>query len=287
MERFYKYSAGRHRKGYRWRPANSKRNIMTCNPCQFIGKPKLYHYTSIAKAISILSTNKLFMGKLSNMNDINESYRPLSTYNEDGKGFENEDILKDAVQELKNYCQTSLSTDGVYPGFYIPAMWGHYADKGYGACIVFDKDALIRKLESKSDFYYKEVTYREEKDFNPNIIIRGNPRDYFRENLYDIFFEKSDCWKCEQEFRIISNAAKRPVSIDITGCVMAIVMCYAHGDNNHHNSVSGTDDYYRLKSMFPDYPILEWANGVCGCCLLDRNGNQWFPQDNSTYDVDV
>lgn len=227
------------------------------------------------------------MGKLSNMNDINESYRPLSTYIEDGKGFENEDILKDAVQELKNYCQTSLSTDGEYPGFYIPAMWGHYADNGYGVCIVFDKDALIRKLEGKSDFYYKEVVYREEKNFDPNIIISGNPRDYFRENIYDIFFEKSDCWRYEQEFRIISNAAKMPVSIDITGCVMAIVMCHARGDNNHQEVVFGTDDYYRLKSMFPGYPILELGNGVCGVVLRDIDGNQWHPQENSIRDVNV
>lgn len=74
----YKYRADRHRKGYRWRSSSSVKNIVKSNPTIFVLKQKLYHYTPLERAISILSSNKLFMGKLAGMNDINESYRPLA-----------------------------------------------------------------------------------------------------------------------------------------------------------------------------------------------------------------
>ena len=81
------------------------------------------------------------MGKLAGMNDINESYRPLSSYIEDGdsSNTDSQKKLEAAESQLKRIRQTSLSMDDETPGFAIPAMWGHYADKGEGICIVFDK----------------------------------------------------------------------------------------------------------------------------------------------------
>lgn len=242
----------------------------------------------MARAISILATNRLFMGRQAGMNDINESYRSLAAYVDAGgkSPAKTQCLLRAAERQLHAYRQTSLSIDGKFPGFAIPAMWGHYADKGTGVCIVFDKDDLVRRLGSIRGYYFERVKYI--KDFDPNITISGSPAKYFRENIRDIFFNKSDCWEYEQEFRIIRCAADEPANIDISGCVMAIVMCYAEGDNNHQSSCFCTEAYRKLKLLFPDYPILEWSTGPCGSNLRDADGNQWFPDaSNENIYLDV
>lgn len=38
----------------------------------------------------------------------------------------------------------------------ISAMWGHYADKNHGVCIVFDKNKLVEILK-KQNCLYKAV----------------------------------------------------------------------------------------------------------------------------------
>ena len=49
--------------------------------------------------------------------------------------------------ELRRYQQISFAQDRecedcTYLGFDLHSMWGLYADKGYGVCLVFDKDKL-------------------------------------------------------------------------------------------------------------------------------------------------
>ena len=109
-----------------------KRNM---NRDTFLKTEKLYHYTSFESAIKILVSNKLLFGKLSNLNDINESFRPL--FYSSSINHEN------ALKELSKYKQISLARDGKLKGFAIPSMWGHYAEKGYGVCLVFDKRSCL------------------------------------------------------------------------------------------------------------------------------------------------
>lgn len=43
----------------------------------------------------------------------------------------------------------------IYEGFNLHTMWGLYADKGYGACLVFDKN----KLKLAEGDYARDVEY--------------------------------------------------------------------------------------------------------------------------------
>ena len=182
--------------------------------------------------------------------------------------------IKVAEEQLQRIRQTSLSVDGEMRGFANPIMWGHYADRGEGICIVLDKEALIRKLEGNRGFHYGLVTY--EKDFNPDITIGKNPEIYFLEHMNDIFFKKSDCWKPEQEFRIIRWADNSPAYVDISGCVIALVMCYARS-HERQEVVFGSESYKKLQLLFPNYPILEWSTDECDSNLHDAGGKQWYP----------
>ena len=63
--------------------------------------------------------------------------------------------------------QISFSQDRVvdgcyYLGFDLHTMWGLYADKGYGVCLVFDKD----KLELHPGDYAADINYA-------NLISQG------------------------------------------------------------------------------------------------------------------
>lgn len=246
------------------------------NPELFRQKEKLYHYTTLSAAISILATSRLFMSKLEGLNDINESYRHLSTYvtgdNKEGKR------LEDAETELKNYWQASLSVDDSKPGFAIPAMWGHYAERGFGACIVLDKQAIISKL-SKSDCYtYGQVSYPD--DYDGGICIDGDPIEYFESNKKIIFFQKTKDWTYEQEFRIICRGDKERAMIDLEGCVMAVILCYAKGIDNGKDSCFSSLAYKRLKSLFPNIPILEGYISDVEPNLRGADGNKWYPKED-------
>ena len=280
----YRYRTDRHRNSYRWRSATKIEKIMECNPYLFNLKQKLYHYTTYERAISILSTNKLFMGTLSSLNDINESYRPLSACIGKGETGDTWNRLAIAENLLQNIRQTSLSIDGDIPGFAIPAMWGHYAEKGEGICIVFDKDMLVRRLKQTPGFHCREVDYI--KNYNPNITIDRNMKKYFIQNLDEIFFIKDDCWKYEQEFRIICRADNRPAYVDISASVIAIVMCYARG-NNHQENCFTSESYKKLRLLFPHYPILEWSTSVCDSNLKNSYGQQWYPLPDNQIKLDV
>lgn len=106
----------------------------------FIETPKLYHYTTFESAEKILTSNSLKFSKLSNMNDINESYRPVI----DSLGIE---------ISLEWIGQISLTQDGYRKGYAIPSLWGHYAQKGNGACLVFNKEKLLGQVDDAFEYY--------------------------------------------------------------------------------------------------------------------------------------
>jgi hypothetical protein len=105
----------------------------------FYNTEKLYHYTSFNTVLNILMTNELWFNHLKDLNDINELYRPLFYEKLSPK------IEKMAEREIRLYQQVSLTRDSCRMGFDIPAMWGHYGDKGKGVCVIFDKKKLLDK----------------------------------------------------------------------------------------------------------------------------------------------
>lgn len=280
----YKYQANRYRKGFRWRVKSPKRIKMKMSPIAFSQTEKLYHYTSIDNAIAIISTGSFRMSKMEKMNDINESYRPISCYIENYDSDKDYDKLAAAEKELHNYRQASMTIDDGLPGFALTPMWGHYADKGNGICIVFDKWLLLEKLRIGGAYYPLRVQYTD--NYDNNIFIKGDPAKFFRDNINALFFKKSEEWKHEQEFRIIRYCRDKPSNFFVNECVIAIIMCFGEDDSRHDETVFNSANYRRLKSLFPDIPILEWANGPCGYTLGDSAGNSWYPPSEK-YDIDV
>ena len=188
---------------------------------EFIQTYKLYHYTTFDSALKILLTKTLRFGKLANMNDIYEQYRQFG-YSVIGT----QDLDTIFHNEIAKYKQISLTQDSKNKegrlGFDIPAMWGHYAEKGRGVCIVLDANILFNRLEKTCS--HGTITYNRTHDdvaIDDNIATIEDVLQYIINNKKRIFFEKSEDWSYEQEYRIVSSVMD---VLDISDCIMCVII---------------------------------------------------------------
>lgn len=162
---------------------------------------KLYHYTTFDNAVKILLGSQLKFSSLSNMNDF---YETSKIFGCDGRA--NHELLDFLEEEIHKYKQISLVVDKKRMGFDIPAMWGHYADKNHGVCIVLNKEKIIATLDKLGCYNY-EVKYTTKacRWFPTTITQKTNIESYIKRNIKQIFYLKTPDWKYEQEFRVISK----------------------------------------------------------------------------------
>lgn len=158
----------------------------------------IYHYTTLNSALIILDSKRLKFSDMSNSNDINESWRPKYT-NPDGTPWND-------VNEYRTICFTKDS-DG-FCGFTRSSMWGHYADRGYGVCLVFDRDAIVSRIST--GIKYKDI-------------------DYENGESAEVPFRKTKEWAIEAEFRIakIKNSGDDEYLDFDENALVAIIMYYA------------------------------------------------------------
>ena len=242
------------------------REIMT--PKLFQKTDKLYHYTSFETALKIIASGKLRYGRLRDMNDVNEAYRYV---------YYNKDLnisFQDVLQELSLYRQLSFSVDGVNCGYNISPMWGHYAHKGRGVCLVFDKNKIDKLLSSETNVYCGAITYTPK--YNGEIDLKTSNIPYSIANQRDeIFFSKSSEWEYEQEYRVVKkfNDTDGDEFLDIKDCIIAVIMYYAD-DVNYNDKIFDSLNYHILKRMNEEnYLILELSNTLgCEATLCDCDG---------------
>ena len=225
---------------------------------------KLYHYTSVASALKILDSNKLRFGELKRMNDINEAYRDI--FYDDGV---NEKSLN---KELSRYKQISFTKDTPNCGYAIPAMWGHYAERGNGVCLVFDKAKLLSRLTPRMQA--AAVGY--EKNHTGNITVDSeNITAYFKQHTDEIFFTKTMDWSYEQEFRVlIRTNGKGSIYLPLEDSIVAIIMNYAEDVEPSH-SVFDSFNAKLFEKMFPEIQVLEMGEWTETANLRDKNGYKW------------
>lgn len=177
---------------------------------QFESTEKLYHYTNIDSACKILESMSLRFGSLKELNDPQESRRAIFA-----------DLHKDPVlwsNLCKKFRQLSLSRDGVAPGFMIQSMWSHYADKGNGVCLVFDKQKLLEQFRNKS-IWNDAVNYIQ--DYVSDIILASE--DDLIHKYNDVFFNKDLSWEPEQEYRIVSYSSEI-TQVNISDSLMGVIL---------------------------------------------------------------
>ena len=228
---------------------------------------KLYHFTSFESAIKIIASHKLRYSPIQGLNDINESYRSIFA----GKF---QDIAK-VQREIQKYRQISLTRDIPQLGFLISAMWGHYAQKGLGACLIFNQQILQSQLDSGT--YSKAINYQK----YDNTIVVPNITDiaqYIEEHRIHLFFRKTDDWSYEQEFRIIKKS-ETDEYLDYGDALVGIILCYA-SDIKSKNSVFESVQYTIIRQMNIAIPIFEYGTLFGSRNLRDANGNEIYSDNN-------
>ena len=233
---------------------------------------KLYHYTKFESAIKIISSQQQKFGTLESMNDINESYKAIF--------YQSDEIPPETVKScLRNYRQISLTMDKPgRQGFDIPAMWGHYADKGDGVCLVYDKNKLLASINGKP---YKQgkITYTNKYD-NTIIVDDDDIYCFLKQHCKELFFTKTRDWSYEQEFRILAISTKDPLFLPLNGSIIAVIM---HSTND--DSIFGTVNA-EIISKITDLPLLEYAHWFGQTTLNDSNEHDWLHiKEEQTLDI--
>lgn len=148
---------------------------------------KLYHYTSVASLIGILSKKELWLGNTANMNDKTEIIHFVNQLHMAVL----EDIYPEKAEDCKNFfdkVHSRLKTE--YP-FAIcfsklndnAAQWERYAADAHGVCIVFNTSAFLN-LIYYSGAIFNEVFYQYDiKEHDHYKILK----DYFNTGILKKF----------------------------------------------------------------------------------------------------
>lgn len=179
---------------------------------QFEKMEKLYHYTSFDTALKIIESNRLRFGRLNCMNDIHENDKIMFA---DANGREIDEFPSDVLDalhdEIYRYRQISLTADnkeGDNDGFDLHQMWGLYADKGEGVCLVFDRDELEKNYDM-ANIHKERIHYNKTQELDSSVVsISLEPESIpveVKNQILKIFFHKRIEWEHEQEYRLIKR----------------------------------------------------------------------------------
>ena len=267
---------------------------------QFEKTEKLYHFTSFDTALKIIESNCLRYGKLNNMNDIHENDKivfvdgcnhPISKF---PLG-----VLDALLEEIYKYRQISLTADtkdGAKNGFDLHQMWGLYADKGEGVCLVFDKNEL--KKGFSNDIIYKRVSYDETVE-SYYVSISNNPCEIAREvmeHASSIFFHKRKEWEHEQEYRLLKRC---PISMREEYLFLDCALKYVILSSKLRNIDEGL--YFKKIKKIKEkvekveiarnvgktgkIPVLIYGNGLFDYALCTEDGEEELWNSNDGYDI--
>lgn len=249
---------------------------------------KLYHYTNRRSACLILADNTLLFGLLRSMNDINELYRPVFLESD------NDYLRAKVLEEINRYQQISLTIDddsNATMGFDIPAMWGHYGEKGNGVCLVLDFEKVEVLLRKDESLFYREIAYRHPDDFNSSIIVEADEEFncFSSDQVYELFFNKTKDWSYEQEYRILtrSNSRERR-KLDISNAIVAAIICNDSKAVGSDDSIFGSETFNKLKEHINPNQILAYGSFINHRVLVDQNGDEyWCSVNREGWDIDI
>lgn len=248
---------------------------------------RLYHYTSYENGLNIIKTGCLRFGKLKKMNDINELYRPLF-YTIDCEY--DEEKAQSVIDHLQ---QISLTKDTKSRmGFDIPSMWGHYADKGNGVCLVFDKQKLLKNLP-KEVLLHHAIKYS--NSFHPSIIFHhsnikiGKLNGFTIDELKQEFFTKTKDWEHEQEYRILAENEidKKRILLPLNDSLIAVIMHNAP-DISKSESIFDSQQFQELSELISKNRIGDYGYFYDKRIIRVWTGDQiWSSVNEDSIKLDV
>ena len=255
---------------------------------EFKSISKLYHYTKFDTAIKILESHSLKFGKLCNMNDIHENDK-LSFVDLSGNPIQyfSSDILETIDHEMAKYRQISLTIDDEEQnklGFDLHQMWGLYADKGKGACLIFDKDTLCNNLGK--DVQHINVSYNKvvESFYIAKHSDSQSIQKDIQKQIKKLFFHKRKEWEHEQEYRFIKRCSnlEEDEYVDYGDALKYIILNSVIKDTE---GLKFKEYVEELNNHAPKVPILLYSNGLLDYSLIDINHTETIWTSSNGYDI--
>lgn len=228
--------------------------------------------------VKIIESGMLKFGALPRMNDITEANKEIYLSGEPDE-VEWEKLDLSAVR-LNCVGQISLSQDALFPGFALHAMWGHYAERGEGCCIVFDKNKIVEEA-NRNAFFHGEVIYDNAIE-NITFPEKISVEEYMSSHHESLFFHKRYEWEHEQEYRIINLNCDHSVfnGINISDAIVAVIF---HTNCKHSIfDCTRVQDYLNKIGHIPTFEYLYssmWGNQQNNM-LIDRNRKNWLEENN-------
>lgn len=227
-----------------------------------LNKKYVYHYTSFESAVKIISSGVLLFSRIDRLNDIHEVNGPLVLWSKDEDG-------KEIQEYLQYYSQISLTIDGERKGFDIPAMWGHYADRGHGVCLVFDW-GVMERIVGERGLYSKSIDYGELE--NPGELLydsktHGTAEEFLSKAKDVLFFRKSSDWEYEQEYRIIA------IDSEYTSLEFGDALTGAIIYSENQSAFLSSPEYKALKTLLPADSVYRYGTSLERGHLYDAKGN--------------
>lgn len=242
---------------------------------------RLYHFTSFDSACSIIESGLLRFGKMSRMNDLIESSRIVFKRVLTNRLSERELFAEDEMQRYRQirFIQDREHEGIEYLGFDLHTMWGLYAERGYGVCLVFDKEKLI--LGDRD--YAQNVEYG---SFIPaDYEFKNKSKNGIKSEIWrrrdEIFFYKRKEWEYEQEYRIIrrTNNKNGDEYLDVLDALSFVIICKDETVGKGESMWDGTNCFI-LRHLKRIVPVLSYEYDLDGYTLsCDRLGDPiWAEQ---------
>lgn len=235
---------------------------------------RLYHFTSAKAAFRIIESGKLRFGKSYRLNDLIESNRVVFKHLLSGGDLCHDDKDAFAEDEMRRYQVISFAQDSNLEehrilGFDLHSMWGLYANKGYGVCLVFDKNKLeLEDTDWGDDVQYNNIVLQDFVFANKSRI--GLKNEIWRRRR-EIFFTKRKEWEYEQEFRVIRRARNEAdlEYLDISEALSFVIVCKDFSVAGME-SMFDSDLYHDLHYSFRRLPVLTYEYGIDGYSLFEE-----------------
>jgi hypothetical protein len=223
----------------------------------------LFHYTNFESALKIIVTRSLKFGNFEDMNDIAEANREVF-------GMVADNIIYKALSE---YHSISLTLDNSSRrGFSIDPLWGHYAQKGNGVCLVFDKNTLYSSLKKQfgNNAIIAPIIYK--SDYTGTVFTDGHTEDevkkYIANYIDNIFFTKSVDWEYEHELRILVKESNEYFYFG-EDSLIAVILCLPKVWD-----YKDSPEFKILKDILPNKPILRYTTRFGNRELLNEVGDK-------------
>lgn len=259
---------------------------------QFKQTEKLYHFTSFDTALKIIESNRLKFGRLNNMNDIHENDKVMFA-DANGQGIDEFpsnvlDALYDEIYKYRQISFTSDSEEGDKNGFDLHQMWGLYADKGEGACLVFDKKELEKNYEWEK-LHKGRVQYNKTEELESFVISYSNCHENvlseIKDRIPEVFFHKRVEWEHEQEYRLMKRCPNsvREEYLFLGHALKYVILSsklrnidevlYFKKIKDIKDKVEKTEKG-RNKGEAGKIPVLVYGNGLFDYALCTENGEE-------------